>query len=218
MLRFASCIGIVVVALFASLPAYAQLVPGRDYVQVRLAQPVADPSKIEVREYFSWGCSHCYQLYPHLMRWKNQCPADVQLVQSAVSVGFEQWVPLTRAFYALDATGDLPRIDAKIFRAIHEQRINLFGNERLIDWLAAQGIDKTYLGRVMGRDMTIDRRVREAEASSRSIPISGTPTLIVDGKYLLVGAAAKSYADWMPLLDHLIAMARADRLAARKLR
>jgi thiol:disulfide interchange protein DsbA len=198
-------------ALFAvSLAANAALVEGRDYRVLNPPKLTSDPGKIEVLEYFSWGCSHCYDLHPVLSAWKRTLPKDVVFVKAAVAVGFDQWVPLSRAFYALDYSGDIERLDGPIFKAIHEQRINLFTDENIAAWVEKQGIDRAKFV-ANAKSMGVDSKVRQAEANSRNVPIDGTPTLIVDGKYVLVGANAKTYADWMPILDQLIAKARADR-------
>ena len=198
---------------FAWTTAHAALAEGRDYKAIQ-QRPTNDPAKIEVLEFFSWGCSHCYELYPHLAAWEAKLPKDVVLVKSAVSVGFDQWVPLARAYYAFDFNGDAKRMDPLVFKAIHEQRVNLFTDENLAAWAQRQGIDRTKFLAAL-QSMGVESKFRQAEANSKNIPIEGTPTLIVDGKYMLVGAGANSYADWPPLLDQLIAKVRAER-AARK--
>lgn len=198
------------VAIVFATAAQAELVEGRDYRTIRPVKATNDPTKIEVLEYFSWGCSHCYELYPHISQWAAKVPKDVAFVKSAVTVGFDQWMPLSRAFYALDYSGDVKRLDGPIFKAIHEQRVNLFTDENVAAWVGRQGVDQAKFAATT-KSMGVDSKVKQAEANSRSVPIDGTPTIVVDGKYVLVGAAAKGYADWMPLLDQLIAKVRAER-------
>jgi thiol:disulfide interchange protein DsbA len=181
---------------------------------VQPPKPTSDPAKIEVLEYFSWGCSHCYELYPFISKWEAKLPKDVVLVKSAVTVGFNQWAPLSRAYYAFDYSGDVKRLDGLVFKAIHEQRINLFSDENIAVWAASQGLDKNKVASML-KSMGVDSKVRQAEANSRSVPIDGTPTIIVDGKYNVIGGAAKSYADWPALIDQVVAKVRAER-AARK--
>jgi thiol:disulfide interchange protein DsbA len=202
-------------SMFASSIALGQLMEGRDYQTLRAPRPTDNPAKIEVLEYFSWGCSHCYELYPFMSKWEARVPKDVAVVKSAVTVGFDQWMPLSRAFYALDYSGDVKRLDGLFFKAIHEERINLFSDDNIAAWVERQGIDKKKFS-AMAKSMGVDAKVKQAEANSRSIPIDGTPTLIVDGKYILVAAGAKSYADWTSLLDQLIAKVRAERAKTGK--
>jgi protein dithiol oxidoreductase (disulfide-forming) len=199
----------------APLTVKAELTQGRDYELVRPPKPTNDPNKIEVLEYFSYGCSHCYELYPRMSNWESKLAKDVVFVRSAVSVGFPQWVSLARAYYAFDYSDDLKRLDGKIFSAIHEQHINLFSDENVASWAAQQGLDKQKISGML-KSMGVDARVRQAEVDARSIPIDGTPTIIVDGKYRLIGANAKSYDDWLPLIDQLVAKARADKATVKK--
>lgn len=196
--------------LLSTSIAHAQLVEGRDYTLIRPPKPTNDPSRIEVLEYFSWGCSHCYELYPHIAKWEARLPKDVAFVKSAVTVGFEQWLPLSRAFFALDYSGDVKRLDGLIFKAIHEEQVNMFSDANIAAWVERHGIDRKQFS-AMVRSMGVDAKVKQAESNSRSVPIDGTPTVIVDGKYLVVGGAAKSYADWPALLDQMVAKVRAER-------
>jgi thiol:disulfide interchange protein DsbA len=190
----------------------ADLVEGRDYATLKPALPLNDPGKIEVLEFFAWPCSHCYELHPFVQQWAVKLPADVSFVKAAVSAGFPTWVPAARAYYAFEVTGDVYRLDSAVFKAIHEQRVNLFTDANILDWAAKQGVDRAKASAALN-SMTVDTKSRQAEANARAARIEGTPAIIVDGKYKLVGAASKSYADWIPLLDQLIAKARADRKA-----
>ncbi len=198
-----------------SMDAKAELVEGRDYRVVSPAKLTRDPKKIEVLEYFSWGCSHCYEFYPVLSDWAKKTPKDVILVKSAVTVGIDQWIPLARAFYAFDYSGDIARLDELVFKAIHEQHVALSSDEKIAAWAERQGIDgKKFLAAT--NSMGVTSKWQQAEADSRSIPIEGTPTLVVDGKYVLLATGAKSYAEWMPLLDQLIAKVRTERADRKK--
>ena len=195
----------------ALLPAHAELVQGRDYTIVRPAKPTGDPTKIEVLEYFSWGCDACFRLYPHLTKWANKMPADTVLVKSAVSLGHSQWAPLAKGFYALEITGDLNRLDGAVFQALHEKRIDLFADDRFTAWAVQQGVNRDKLTKLMANDFTVTKNVKTAETNARAIPINGTPYILVDGRYQVVGAAAKSYADWPPIVEQLVAKVRAER-------
>jgi len=188
----------------------AELVEGRDYSTLKPALPTSDPTKIEVLEFFAWPCSHCYELHPFMQQWSQKVPADVNFVKAAVSAGFPTWVPAAQAYYAFEITGDAQRLDTVFFKAIHEQRANLFTEASILDWAAKQGVDRAKAAAAL-KSMSVDTKSRQAEANARAARIEGTPAIIVDGKYKLVGAASKSYADWIPLLDLLIAKARADR-------
>ena len=65
---------------------------------------------MEVIEFFSYACPHCYELQPHVLKWAAQLPANAAFVRVPVSFGRREWGQLSRAFYALEATGDLERL------------------------------------------------------------------------------------------------------------
>ncbi len=196
--------------LWTSGSLAAELVEGRDYETLSTRLPTSDPAKIEVLEFFAWPCSHCYELHPFMERWSAKLPADVKFVKSAVSAGFPTWVPAARAFYVFESIGETKRLDAAAFKAIHEQRVNLFTEASILDWAVKQGVDRNKAAAAF-KSMSVDTQTRQAEANARAARIQGTPSIIVDGRYQLLGVAAKSYADWLPLLDQLIAKVRVER-------
>ena len=79
--------------------------PGRDYFDIVPPQPGGAKGRIEVTEYFSFGCSHCKDLEPHLQAWRATLPADVVVVRVPVGFGRAQWAELARLYLTLDAMG-----------------------------------------------------------------------------------------------------------------
>src|SRR5215472_13839695 len=112
--------GLAAAALCASTPATAQLVEGRDYRLVTPPRPTSSPGKIEVVEFFSYACPHCARFNPLVSAWVAKQPRDIAFRRVAVSYGRPAWVNLSRSYYAFEATGDLGKLDAAFFRAIHD--------------------------------------------------------------------------------------------------
>src|SRR5688572_9627116 len=115
-----------VVFMVLSAAVHAAVISGRDYVKLDTPQPSNGSGKIEVIEFFSWGCPHCYEFHPLLERWTSKLPGDVTFRRVAVGFGRPQWMNLAKAFYALEITGDLARVDSQMFDAIHKERLSLF--------------------------------------------------------------------------------------------
>jgi thiol:disulfide interchange protein DsbA len=85
--------------------AFAQLVEGKNYERIKNPQPVESGNKIEVIEFFSYGCPHCAELEPFLETWLAKAPQDVAFRR--VPVVFQQrWEPLGKIYYTLDALGE----------------------------------------------------------------------------------------------------------------
>ena len=95
---------VLIAACLASGSAFAQLTEGKNYARIANPQPVETGKKIEVIEFFSYGCPHCAELEPHLDAWLAKLPPDVAFRR--VPVMFQQrWMPLAKIYYTLDALG-----------------------------------------------------------------------------------------------------------------
>lgn len=137
-------------ALLAAGSAMAQqaLVAGRDYTQISPAQPTDSGKKIEIIEFFWYGCPHCYHLEPSLKAWLKRKPADVEFKPMPATFGAPTWEPLTRTYYALDAMSLAAKHHDALFAAIHEekdpnkQRAMVNDSRIIADWLATKGVDK----------------------------------------------------------------------------
>jgi protein dithiol oxidoreductase (disulfide-forming) len=197
--------------LFWAPVCQAQLVAGRDFELLQPAQPTADRAKVEVMEFFSYGCHSCNDFYPYLAQWASKLPKDVVLVKTAISLGYPQWEPLARTYYALQASGELARLDKAVFHAVHDQRLRLYDDQSIIQWAATQRVDAQKFAALLSRDFSVATQARQAESAARSYKALSTPMVIVDGKYRLI--SSKPYAEWPGLIDQLIAKARAEKKA-----
>jgi thiol:disulfide interchange protein DsbA len=205
-------------ALSLNTGAWAQLVPGKDYQLINPAQPTASGAKVEVIEFFYYGCPGCNGLQPSLRAWLKKKPADVEFRRAPV-VFQDAWIPLTKAYYTFDAMGVLDKFHDPLFRAIHEERTleikNLLRDPNpLYDWVAKQGADRQ-------KFIDIYKSFGVGSRTNRSIELPGnyhvtsTPTLVVDGKYLATPAMAGSYERFFAVIDQVIAMARKERAAKK---
>src|SRR5678815_4440937 len=128
-------------AAFASNSAVAQLVEGKNYARITNPQPVETGKKIEVIEFFSYGCPHCAELEPHLDAWLAKLPPDVAFRR--VPVMFQQrWMPLAKIYYTLEALGVESKLSPDVFKALHGQNVALWGDNKFYDWAATKGIDR----------------------------------------------------------------------------
>jgi thiol:disulfide interchange protein DsbA len=96
-----------------------QLRPGVDYVVLKPELPVDTPGKIEVIEFFWYGCPHCYTLEPLIEDWLKKLPKDAAF-KRVPAVFNERWAKDAAIFYALEATGNLERLHRPLFDAIHK--------------------------------------------------------------------------------------------------
>jgi thiol:disulfide interchange protein DsbA len=193
-------------ALAISLPAMAQTA-GKEYLPIVPAQPTDEPAKIEVLEFFSYGCPHCSDFHPLISAWAAKLPADVVFKRVPVTFGRAAWANIARLYYTLEATGDLARLDGEVFKAIHNDRINLFEEQGLVDWVAKKGVDQKKF-RETFNSFGVMSKVKRGDQLAQSYKISGVPALAVDGKYMING---KDFAEQLANADKMIAKARSEK-------
>lgn len=189
--------------------AQAQLVPGRDFTVIDPAQPTDNPAKIEVLEFFSYGCPHCKDLNPSLVKWVARQPADVVVRRVPVSFGRPQWANLSKLYFALEATGDLARLDEAVFVALHEKGLRLYDERSINEWVAAQGVDMKKFADAFG-SFGVAAKVRRADQMVQTYRIDGVPALTVEGKYR-VQTQSNSHDVLLAQADRIIAKARSER-------
>lgn len=195
-------------ALFLSVAgslslAHAAPTQGTDYTLVNPPQQPTTQGKVEVIEFFSYGCPHCFHMSPLLADWKKALPANAVLVKVPVSLGRREWGQLVRAYYTLELTGDLERLDAKLFEAIHVKGQQLYDIDSLSAWAAQNGVDATKFRNGFTSEEVTKRAVR-AEQLSREYKINGIPTITVAGKYRALG---KDFPDMLRITSELVEQA-----------
>lgn len=170
------------------------------YQMLTPVQPQTLPGKVEVVEFFSYGCPHCAHLHPSLEKWVAQLPSTAVFVRVPVSFGRYEWGQLSRAYYALEEVGALARLDDALFDAIHEKRRPLFDEERLAAWVAQHGVD-TQKFKAAFNSQAVSSQTMRAERMSRDYQVTSVPTLVVAGRYVISGETH----------EELLANASADR-------
>jgi thiol:disulfide interchange protein DsbA len=192
-------------------PAYAQ-VQGQDYELLTPPQPTASPDKVEVVEFFSYGCPHCAAMAPHIEKWAAQLPANATLVRIPVSFGRREWGQLSRAYYALEATGDLARLDDAVFDGIHKEHKQLFNEDALAAWAAENGVEAAKF-RAAFESPGVSAKALRAEQLSRDYKVNSVPHVIVDGKYIVMG---KTHEDTLKIARQLVDKAAAEKKVATR--
>jgi thiol:disulfide interchange protein DsbA len=191
-----------------ALPARAQGAPVEGTHFVRLTPPVAtsSPGRIEVIEFFWYGCPHCNAFEPALDAWSKALPADV--VFRRVPAAFTaSWVPHQRIFYALESLDLLPTMHRKVFYAIHGQRLRLDKPADIIAFMVSNGIDAAKFGQAYD-SFTVQTKVRQATQLSTAYKIDGVPALGVQGRFYTSGPLAGSNERSLLVADYLIERSR----------
>ncbi len=182
---------------------------GKDYKPLNPPQPVAG-KKIEVLEFFFYGCSHCFDLQKLLHPWLKTMPRDVEMVY-VPTIYRDSMEPLARAFYALDSIGEGLKLHDKLYIAMNVDGVDLSDEAKIADFVAKNGVDRVKFSSAYN-SFTVQSEVVRAKQMVRSYNIQGTPTLIVDGKYVITGLWPE---DTIRVLDDVIKVARKERSGKR---
>lgn len=184
-------------------------VEGKDYTLVKTPVPAPAGGKIEVVEFFGYWCPHCNAFEPLLEAWAAKLPADVELRR--VPVGWQAMhVPYQRLYYALEAMGQVPAIQRKVFHAIHEQDMRIVGDDDIAPFAAAIGVDAAKLSAAM-KSAAVAAKVKMANQLFKDDGVEGVPTLVIGGRYLTTPGKAGSQERVLQIADALIAELRARR-------
>lgn len=181
-------------------------VEGRDYV--RLSTPVAVPAggKIDVVEFFSYGCPHCYSFEPMLDQWIKRLPADVAFrrIPATFNAPFEGYA---RLFYALEAQGLTETLHKRVFAAIHVQRQRLDKETDIAAFVSANGGDGAKVVDAL-KSFGVATKVRQAKQAAEAYKIDGVPTLGIHGRWFTSGSLTGGNDKALLVAEHLIQRAR----------
>lgn len=207
MLRLAFCC---LAILSVSLPAAAQDKRDFDYREIP-QQPIETGDKIEVIDFFFYGCQYCNELLPRLERWRQRSkPEDVVLRHYPV-VRHDSWVPLAKTYFTLEAMGEVERLHTAVFRSYHVEDLYMSQEKVISEWAAKNGLDREKFMAIYRSDET-RQKVERARKLTVDYDIQGTPSLVVDGRLLTDGSSSKT----IDILDRMIRIARQQREKAAK--
>lgn len=199
------------------LPAMAQapesFVEGQQYVKLQRPVGVSAPAgKIEVVEFFWYGCPHCFALEPRLEAWVKALPPDV--VFRRVHVGFRpSFKPLQQLAVSLEVMGLVDSMQRKVFDAIHVQRQRLDTPEAITDFMVKNGVDRAKFTQVFN-SFGVVSKAQQGTKLSEEYRIDGVPAIGIQGRYLTSPSMAGG--ERLPEVEgQRLALVIADQLIAR---
>lgn len=174
------------------------------HYKVLAPQSTDSGDKIEVLEFFWYGCPHCYSFEPYVQAWKKSKPANVEF--SRVPAMFRpDWEVQARAYYALSNMGVIEDIHGKIFDAVHRDKKRLYTKDALTNFVVKNGVDRDAFLKEYD-SFAVDGMVRKAKKKQKAYKLQGVPSVAVNGKYLTSGSMSGSYDNLIKIMDHLVAL------------
>lgn len=195
--------------LLAPLAADAQQpwVEGIHYERISGSHAPREDGKIEVVEAFWYGCPSCYNFEPHLVRWLQSKPDDVEFVRLPALLD-PSWAVYARAYHTAEVLGVVDTIHPLIFRSIHIERTPLNSPGAYARLFAAHaGVDEAqFLETFNG--FTVETRLRRSDALVREFQVRAVPSIIVNRRWRSNPAMTRSYGQLVNLMNHLIELER----------
>lgn len=173
------------------------------YEVISPAQPTQHPDKIEVIEFFWYGCPHCYHLEPELNKWLKTKPQNVEFIRQP-AVFSKAWGDHAKAYFTAEALGVAEKTHADFFDAIQNKHQSLQTEAELEAFFVAHGVEKAAFHTAYN-SFLVDAKVRQAGGMAARYGITGVPALIINGKYKTNGPLAKSQENMIPVMNKLIA-------------
>ena len=167
--------------LFAAALLAPSLSGAQRYIELKPPQLTEAGGKIDVIEFFWYGCIHCYNFEPALEGWLKTLPADAQF-RRVPAVFNPRWEHDARIFYAFEALGLLDKLHRPFFDAIHRDRLRTDDPKALAQWLKKQGVDAQKFTEVM-KSFSVHSKTQRAKLMTAGYRIDGTPAMAVDGRY-----------------------------------
>jgi protein dithiol oxidoreductase (disulfide-forming) len=183
----------------AALPAAAQ--PKYSYSELKPALQVESEGKIEVLEFFWYGCIHCYNLEPMVEKWEKTLPKDVQF-RRVPAVFNDRWAIDASIFYALEAMGLLEKLHRPLFDAIHKERLRTDVQKDFMEWLQKQGVDTKKFTETM-KSFGVQSKMRRAAQMTALYKIDGTPAMAVHGRYTVSTDQGKTQNGMFETVNYL---------------
>jgi protein dithiol oxidoreductase (disulfide-forming) len=197
-----------VLAAFLALPlaASAQQI---QYGELNPPQPVENASKIEVIEFFWYGCPHCYSLEPYIETWLKKLPPDVEF-RRVPAVFNSRWGHDAAIFYTLEAMGVLEKLHRPLFDAIHKSSLRTDNEAAFGEWLQKNGVDPKKFTDTM-KSFGVQSKLRRATQQTVAYKIDGTPAMAVAGRYTVSAEQGRTQQGMLHAVDGLVALARKQK-------
>jgi thiol:disulfide interchange protein DsbA len=195
----------------AGSPAQAQSQPveGRDYQELSPARPVTSPERVEVLEFFYYGCPVCYEAQPHIARWLMRAGPGVTLLR--VPAAFtESSESFARTFYTLGAMNQIARLHWPLYDNHHFDGKQLNEEKNVAAWVGSNGVDAKRFSELWNSE-EIKAQVQAARKALDTYDVKGVPSFVIDGKYITSARMAGGVRELMRVVEFLVERAATER-------
>ena len=193
----------------ACLAARAQSISPKDFQALDPPHPVSTGERIEVLEFFYYGCPVCYEAQPHISRWLLKAGPDVAIVR--VPAAFtESSESFARTFYTLGTMNEIARLHWPLYDNHHFDGKELNEEKNVIAWVAANGVERERFTELWHSDQ-VKAQVEAAKKALETYGVKGVPTFVIDGKYMTSARLSGGVQRMMQTVQYLVERAALER-------
>jgi len=196
--------------ILSAASATAQHDHGKESVIDKLAapQPTDDKSKIEVIEFFWYGCPHCNELEPAVEVWEKTLPKDVAFRREHILwESRRETRGHARLFVTLRAMGLLAQHQRAVFEAVHAKKLKLQDEKVAFDWAAQRGIDRAKFESTY-KSFGVETQLNRAKQLTDNYRLDGVPKFAINGKYMTSPHQAGDERKMFAAIDDLVKQER----------
>jgi thiol:disulfide interchange protein DsbA len=172
------------------------------YETLTPVQPTRNSGKIEIIEFFWYGCPHCYSFEPLLEEWVKKLPKNVEFIRQP-AVFSDLWGKHAKAYFTAEALGVVDKIHADFFDALQNKKQNLETEDQLAKFFVAHGVNETEFHNAYN-SFLVDAKTRQASTMAGRYGVTGVPAMIINGKYRTNGPLAGSHEKMIEVMNQLI--------------
>ncbi|MDQ9010678.1 thiol:disulfide interchange protein DsbA/DsbL [Acinetobacter gerneri] len=177
------------VMAFSANAMAADYVAGKDYTVIKNPGKVDVPGKIEVREFFWYGCPHCFKLEPYMQTWLKALPKDVNFVRSPAAMN-KTWEQGARAYYVSEELGIRKKTHLALFHAIQVDNQQLFDQASQAQFFTKYGVSEAKFNSLYN-SFSVSSKVAKSNQLAQQYQLTGVPAVVVNGKYVVQGEDGK---------------------------
>jgi len=176
---------------------------GVNYEVLANPSPTENSDKVQVDEFFWYGCPHCYVLEPHLVAWLSKKPANVEFKRIPAALN-PSWAIHAKFYYAMESMGIVDQHHEAVFDVIQKEHTPLMSEPEILDFMQKRGVDRAKFQEAMN-SFEVDGLIRRSNQLAGQYRLNGVPNVIVANKYRVDAAMAGGAENLFKVVDFLIA-------------
>lgn len=200
--KYTTPLALFTILLFSPL-TFSAANNAQGYETLAAAQPTQDPQKIEVIEFFWYGCPHCYSFEPLVHKWLENKPKNVQFIRQP-AIFSKLWGKHAKAYFTAEALDVVDKVHTDFFNAIQNQKKKLQTEDQLVEFFSAYGVKEQDFKDAYN-SFFVDTKMRQAKEIQSRYGLQGVPAIIVNGKYKVTAKLAGSQEQMINVVNQLIA-------------